>query len=85
MGYYRNDSPISLGKARVIALGEKVVYLEVAHRGTICVPQDAVCYRKFMRIIPDWEEVFVKTWFLDIIKTTFLGQDKINEANQNKC
>lgn len=75
MGYYRNDSPISLGQARIIAVGEKVVYFDTALYGTLCVPQTAIYCNEVMRTTPAWEELFVKTWFVEIINEALLKKN----------
>ena len=72
MGYYRNDSPISLGQARVIAIGKSVIYFDTVLYGTLCVPHSVICYRDVMKITQSWEELFVKTWFVEIINPKLL-------------
>ena len=80
MGYWRNDSPVSLGQARVIALGEQIVYFETALYGIMCVPQTVICCNGVMRVTPVWEELFVKAWFAEIMNKTLFEKNKDGEV-----
>ena len=65
-----DDSMVSLGPAKIFALGEKVVYFATAKYNMLCVPQSAIHLSCDMVEVKKWQELIVKQWFADIVRTT---------------